>query len=137
MINPAGISASPAHIIRSFDNGDSWLLYQNDFGNDVVSNLHENSADSNVLYTRNMSDTNTGVFYVNKTIAGTLPFKVAHGGLYIAATGPPYAVAGASGTQNQRVQFSLNPYTTWYDVTRNYPNSASSNPGAITGVVIV
>jgi len=48
-----------------------------------------------------------------------------------------YAIVGGSNVQDTRVYYAGWPFSRWYDVTKNYPNAASSNGGAITGVTVV
>ena len=65
-----------------------------------------------------------------------MPFLVSYKAFYIHPT-ESYAIIGSSLTGTKRIYFSIPPYSRWYDVTDNYPNAASSNGGAITGIAVI
>jgi hypothetical protein len=138
MFAPAGLAGSPVQMIYHNNNGAlTWLGYQAWTGEDSVTNVHQAGLNSRVVYTRNLHATSSGAFYMGGNATGVFPFKVSHGGMYVSDLGIPYVIIGSSTTGSQRVNFSISPFTMWHDVTRNYPNAASSNPGAITGITVV
>ena len=136
MVNPAGLSSDPAHIISSTDGGESFNLYQVGWGADHCGAAEMVNSKSTLYSMRNLADSNRAALYANKTARSVLPFKVRHGAMLLNTGG--YIIAGASNNAGgAQVALSKYPFLRWYDYTKNYPNAASSNDGIITGIAIL
>lgn len=134
MNDPTGEAAGNVALTFSNDAASTFFVYENGWGGDLCGGLFQNYATHNVFSFRNLS-TGTGAFYINKTVAAPLPFQVHYGAFYVSPAG--YAVVAASGTAaTQKVSVAVYPFTRWFDITKNYPNAASSNAGAITGITV-
>ena len=138
MIDPAGLSASPTQIILSDDGGTTFSSYQNGWGNDFCGAAYQKKVTGSLFSVRNFTDTAQSAFYQNKLARGAIPFNVHHRAMFINMDDVnSYAIVGGSNVQDTRVYYAGWPFSRWYDVTKNYPNAASSNGGAITGVTVV
>lgn len=136
MINPAGLSSSPVHVIISADGGATFNIYQNGWGDDFCGPAHQRSTAAPFYSVRNFNDIAQATFYKDKVAKGAVPFNVHNRAIFMPES-QNWAILGGSNVQSQRIYYSGTPFGRWYDVTTNYPNAASSNGGAITSVMVV
>lgn len=125
--------SSTEHVLYSDDGGSTFSIVEDDWGSDYCGALDVNKL-GKIHAIRNISG-GGGKLYVGLGPIypkATLPYHVRAGALVCTITGT-YLVAGArTVASGDMISYGYPPYSSWLDITEDYPTD-----GSVTGLVIL